>query len=212
MGKIEQGILGGFSGKVGNVIGSSWRGIDYMRSRSRRRKSSNTPQQLAQRARFTVGFRFIESMKDLINLGYKDYAYKMTPSNSALAYLLKNAITGVDPDFKVDYSLAKISRGNLPNVLAPAAEAGTDNTVLFNWSNNSGIGKAKAGDKAILVAYCEALNHTLYVMEGERSAQNGVLPVAMFTGQVVHTWISFLSVDGKDVATSIYTGRLTINP
>jgi hypothetical protein len=31
MGKINQGILGGFSGKVGNVVGGSWKGIEYMR-------------------------------------------------------------------------------------------------------------------------------------------------------------------------------------
>ena len=27
MGKIKQGILGGFSGKVGTVVGSYWNGI-----------------------------------------------------------------------------------------------------------------------------------------------------------------------------------------
>src|SRR5690606_508733 len=32
MGIIKQGILGGFSGKVGNVVGASWKGIDYIRS------------------------------------------------------------------------------------------------------------------------------------------------------------------------------------
>lgn len=32
MGTIKQGILGGFSGKVGNIVGASWRGIDYIRS------------------------------------------------------------------------------------------------------------------------------------------------------------------------------------
>lgn len=32
MGTIKQGILGGFSGKVGNVVGASWKGIDYIRS------------------------------------------------------------------------------------------------------------------------------------------------------------------------------------
>ena len=31
MGKISQGILGGLSGKVGNVIGGNWKGIDYLR-------------------------------------------------------------------------------------------------------------------------------------------------------------------------------------
>ena len=31
MGTIKQGILGGFSGKVGSVIGGIWKGISYMR-------------------------------------------------------------------------------------------------------------------------------------------------------------------------------------
>ena len=31
MGTIKQGILGGFSGKVGTVVGASWKGITYMR-------------------------------------------------------------------------------------------------------------------------------------------------------------------------------------
>jgi hypothetical protein len=31
MEKIPKGILGGFSGKVGNVVGDNWKGIDSMR-------------------------------------------------------------------------------------------------------------------------------------------------------------------------------------
>ena len=34
MGTIKQGILGGFSGKVGSVVGASWKGISYMRSQA----------------------------------------------------------------------------------------------------------------------------------------------------------------------------------
>jgi hypothetical protein len=30
MGKIKQGILGGFSGTVATVVGATWKGIDYM--------------------------------------------------------------------------------------------------------------------------------------------------------------------------------------
>ena len=32
MGKIKQGILGGFRGKVGTVVGSYWNGIFYMKA------------------------------------------------------------------------------------------------------------------------------------------------------------------------------------
>ena len=31
MGIINQGILGGVSGTVGNVVGGSWKGINYLR-------------------------------------------------------------------------------------------------------------------------------------------------------------------------------------
>ena len=34
MGKISQGILGGVSGTVGNVVGGSWKGISYLRVKS----------------------------------------------------------------------------------------------------------------------------------------------------------------------------------
>ena len=43
MGTINKGILGGFSGKVGNVVGGTWKGIDYMRSKSNHRKFTATP-------------------------------------------------------------------------------------------------------------------------------------------------------------------------
>ena len=32
MGKIRQGILGGFRGKVGTVVGSYWNGIFYIKA------------------------------------------------------------------------------------------------------------------------------------------------------------------------------------
>jgi hypothetical protein len=43
MGKINQGILGGFSGKVGSVVGGSWKGISYMRGKA---VSTKNPQNL----------------------------------------------------------------------------------------------------------------------------------------------------------------------
>ena len=52
MGKIKQGILGGFKGKVGTVIGSSWNGIAYMKGLPQSIKNPKTAAQQAQRALF----------------------------------------------------------------------------------------------------------------------------------------------------------------
>ena len=51
-GTIQKGILGGFSGKVGTVVGGSWKGIDYMRCKSNRRNFNHTDKQLAQQLKF----------------------------------------------------------------------------------------------------------------------------------------------------------------
>lgn len=52
MGKIKQGILGGFKGKVGTVIGSSWNGIAYMKGLPQSVKNSKTAAQIVQREFF----------------------------------------------------------------------------------------------------------------------------------------------------------------
>lgn len=33
MGKIKKGVFGEFTGKVGNLVGCTWKGIPYMRTR-----------------------------------------------------------------------------------------------------------------------------------------------------------------------------------
>ena len=45
MGTIKRGILGGFKNKVGSVIGSSWKGIDTMRSMPLSVANPNTAKQ-----------------------------------------------------------------------------------------------------------------------------------------------------------------------
>ena len=49
MGKIKQGILGGFSGKVAGVVGSSWKGIAVIKARPLSVANPKSPLQVAQR-------------------------------------------------------------------------------------------------------------------------------------------------------------------
>ena len=52
MGKIKQGILGGFSGKVGTVVGSYWNGIFYMKGLPQSYKKSRLGNQKMQQGYF----------------------------------------------------------------------------------------------------------------------------------------------------------------
>lgn len=54
MGVIKNGITGGFQKKVGNVVGSTWKGISYMKSRPISVKNPRTAGQVAQRLKMTT--------------------------------------------------------------------------------------------------------------------------------------------------------------
>lgn len=208
MGTINKGILGGFSGIVGTVVGSRWRDIDCMRSRPPRHNSSSTPAQQAHRARFATALAFLDTMKDLLQLGYKAGAVRMTEQNSALSYHLKNAVAGEGTDVSILYPEVQISRGALPNATNPVAAAGAA-AINFSWTDNSGVGKARPTDRAILVAYSEADKRTVYSIEASRSSGAASLAVPAFSGKQVQTWISFIAADGE-VATSVFTGAVNV--
>ncbi len=70
MGKIFTGVNGGFSGKVGSVIGSSWRSVNYMRGLSKPSDKATTEKQQAQRLRFATAIRFLKQISDVLNEGY----------------------------------------------------------------------------------------------------------------------------------------------
>ena len=78
MGKIKQGILGGFKGKVGTVIGASWNGIAYMRGLAQSVKNPQTEAQLKQRA-------FFKEVQDLVG----------QLSDEQLAFLFPNSVKGM---------------------------------------------------------------------------------------------------------------------
>jgi hypothetical protein len=64
MGKIKQGILGGFKGKVGTVIGSSWNGIAYMKGLPQSVRNPRTDAQVQQRNFFKELQGLVSQLRD----------------------------------------------------------------------------------------------------------------------------------------------------
>ncbi|KAA9038726.1 hypothetical protein FW778_14365 [Ginsengibacter hankyongi] len=211
MGTISKGILGGFSGTVGTVIGGSWKGIAYMRSQPGKRSFTPSEKQLAQQARFALVMRFLQPMSALLEVTFRSFGVRMTGINSALSYNIQNAVTGTYPTLSIDYALALVSRGDLPNALSPAVTAGAGGILTFSWTDNSGSGIASSTDLAVAVAYCPALQQAVYDIGSSRGDMTADLNASVFAGQQVETWISFVTQDGKKSATSIFTGEVTVS-
>lgn len=212
MGKINQGILGGFSGKVGNVIGGNWKGIDYMRVKPANVANPQTEGQVNQRIKFSTVLQFLQPLKDFIKVGYKNYAIKMTQFNSAMSYILKNAVIGTYPNFTIDYANALISRGSLAGVLNGAVASSAVGAVEFTWGDNTSESNASATDKVMILAYNSTKGEAVFVTGGAaRSVGSQTLTVPDdFSGDSVKCFIAFLSEDGLTVSNSKYVGAVTV--
>ncbi len=213
MGKYTQGILGAFSGKIGTVVGASWRGIKYMRSLAAKRGNANaTDKQLEQQARFALITGFLNPVKPLLEIGFKNYAVGKTGYNSAHSYNLKNALTGMTPNLEIDYSMVLVSRGDLPQTKDVAATSTTAGQLDFVWTDNTGKGKAKATDKLMVVLFCPELAEATYsIGDALRSDAGLAYEVdADFSGETVEVYTAWLSEDGKEVSNSKYVGSITI--
>ena len=212
MGTIKKGILGGFSGKVGNVVGGSWKGIDYMRSLAASVSNPMTEPQLAQRQKFSLTMGFLQPLTEFVKTGFKNYAVKKTGINAAMGYNIRNAITGAYPNFAIDYPNALVSRGSLPAALNQAAASTVAGTVVFTWDDNSDESGASALDKSLLVVYNPVKHQAVTVNQlAERADGTQTVTVpASFSGDLVQTYIGFINVKGDEVASSRFAGAVTV--
>ena len=211
MGKINQGILGGFSGKVGTVIGGNWKGITYMRAKAVSVANPRTEAQQSQRAKFNLAVRFLQPCTDFLRRGYKNYAIKKTAFNAAMSYTLSNVITGTYPTFSIDYSKAMLSRGTLTtaaNVQATIAGG----VVKISWDDNSTSGSAKPTDSALAIVVNPDNGEAVYNIAGaKRSGCMEQLNIpADWTGDQVEVYLGFISEDGKEVSNSVYAGSVMV--
>lgn len=212
MGTYNKGILGAFSGKVGPVVGASWRGKDVLRSLPRKGTRVATETQIVQRLKFSTVTAFLTPLKPIISKYYGSDSGEITRRNQAMSYHMKEAVNFVDPNFVFDYSKVQISKGDLLQLQTPNAVAAAATSIDFTWVNSAGQGQALATDKVVIAVYEPTSKTTVYTMNaGERSAglSNFILP-AYLTGTSVEVWITVVSSDDKLYATSQYLGTIVV--
>ena len=212
MGKINQGILGGVSGQVRNVIGGTWKGIDYLRIKPSSVANPRTEGQVDQRSKFSTVLRFLQPLTEFLKVGFKLYSIRMTQFNAAMSYNLNNGVTGTYPNFMIDYATALVSRGNLKGAADAAATSPSAGNVEVTWTDNSGRGSAQRTDKSLIVLLNTIRGEAIFTTSGpERSAESAIIPVpAEFSGEDVEVFLGFVSEDGNKVANSAYLGTVTI--
>lgn len=213
MGTIRHGANGGFSGKAGSVVGSSWRKIDYIKGLPRKRTKAPTEKQLAQQAKFALAVEFLQPVKELLNMGFADYRRgKSTGYNIALRELIKYSIMGDYPDYEIDYSRVQISVGSLSQPPASSLESNAPARLKVSWDYiEDALGSYQA-DEAVILLYNQQKKVHL-VMRGQALRSEGELEIQLpgsFSGDELSVWLFFSNRELRKQSKSVYSGTVTV--
>lgn len=204
MATFKQGILGGFSGKVGGVIGSSWKGIDTMRSQPSSVTNPRTNAQVANRSRFKSVSQLAAAMLTTIVKPLNDrFAQKMSGFND---FCQRNASAFDALGAFVPANLV-LSKGKLS---APAELVQVGNNVAeveFLFSRNLPGSFDSATDKVYAVIIGE--NGDIFgVSSGVATRATATVTIPTPEGRSVEDpgtlYVSFLRADGTQVSNSSY--------
>lgn len=214
MGKINQGVFGEVKGKVGNLVGCTWKGIPYMRTRPAHMTNPRTASQQNQRGRFSIAMNFLRPITPFIRYGYQEFAKKQTPFNAAMSYLMKNAFTGEGEDLALDYNKVLVMHGTLTQA-ENAAVTLENGCARFTWDNNSGQGNATEDDAVFLLVYNKERNEAVYeTAEAMRPSCKAEMRYPQeWKEHELAVYLGFCNVAGKGVSNSIclFNGQRFIN-
>jgi len=201
---IRQGILGGFSGAVANVIGSSWKGIAVMKSKPLSVANPQTAGQVLQRNGFAGVVVFAQLiLSTVIKPLWDRFASQMSGYNDFVATNIGFFVNGV---LTVPASLV-ISKGKMASTAIDSAvyDHSNSSTVVM-WTDDSGSGFKLATDEAYVVIYniTKGLVSISAAVDPRNSTSTGITHVGWDLADVKHAYMAFRRVDGTIVSNTSY--------
>lgn len=213
MGIQHLGAFGGFRNKTGALVGHRTGGQNVITAIPHPSNKPPTIAQLNQRAKFGLMVGFLRRMTSLIRVGFQDARKeKQSAFSAAFSENYYKAITGVAPNFTINYPELVYSKGLLSVPYNPVAVADTPSILKISWEAYFESDSGSATDLATIVVY-NPVKGKFVKMTGAaaRSALTFNLTVPPdFAGDLVHCWMSMVSTDGKTVSDSQYLGGFTI--
>ena len=141
-----------WSGSIGPVVMSSWRGIPYVRSNPSTYRDRRSVAQLTQRDKMSQCHELVRSMLVLVKIGYRAMAVRKSAYNVCMSRNMRGATEGSYPEVKMAYERVLLGEG--PLAVAAQAEAEvTMQQLVIRWNNLQSMGNADATDRALVAIY-----------------------------------------------------------
>lgn len=216
MARLKKGINGPISGKVGDVVGSSWNGIDYIKSLPKRKKPA-TENELKSRFRFALSQAWLRPLLVFVRVGFKGYTETYEGFAAAKSYLSRNAFEGEGFETIVNPALMRVSYGDLPLSEDIQFEKTNNSELLFTW-NTDKVSGAYPDDQVMLLAYNvekeDEVNsgNVFFSLTGQfRKTGSDTLSISpdnYSPNKTYHIYAAFSAFDRSSQSDSVYLGTV----
>lgn len=205
MAVIKSGILGGLSGSIGNVTGSSWKGIAVLRTKPLSVANPNTPAQQAVRTPWAALTKLASSITgSIIQPVWNGIASKMSGYNLFLQQNSQKAFNSLGAFVPADLL---VSPGTLPKAGLTSTSITSSSIMMFNWSTVLPSVQALATDKAYIALF-DAEGLLVGVSSGVNARSGGHTGITfnrtLVDGEKIATYLFFFSADGKRIFSQDY--------
>ena len=198
MAKIDQGILGGYSGRIGSVVGYYRKGKWCVRAYQPTINDAKSAAQLQQRSIFKAMIQFASRTLAPIRWGMKQISdmEEITECNLFMRMNSQN-FKHIDGTVQIVYSGLQFSMGDLPGVDFRSLQVEADGRVTVDYEPNRISSRAKMEDEVHVYAYLpsEGLG-VLCAPASRRSKQTAFMLPDGWASQDVHFYGFTLASDG----------------
>lgn len=150
MGIIRRGILGGFSGKVANVVGSSWKGIAVMRALPLSVTNPRTVGQVEQRSAFSIISKFASS---ILTVWVKPLWDRSAQSMSGYNAFIQQNVDIVKADKVLNIENLIMSKGKLGATPVSAIVVSSTGELNFSWDKLPNGSYQMSADRLYLLVF-----------------------------------------------------------
>ncbi len=221
MAKLDMGILGGFSGRVGTVVGYRRRGAWFVRAYQPHIKDRKSAAQLEQRSRFKAMIQFASPATPVLRVGLRKVAadWQITEGNAFLKLNHQNFLNNPNnqnipnnqnnqnirnnQNNQINYSGLQFSYGHLtaPKGLQYAVDEG--GVLHVRWESVGGV----RSDRVHIYVYCRGRGLCAEGRRGEGRVQ--LLLPEEFAADGLHVWAFAASVNGEVSPTAYAAARMS---
>ena len=208
MAKQQSGILGGYVGKVGTVVGYMWNGKYCSRAYKKHVKNPRTKAQTEHRKMFKQEVQQAAKMRWAVMTTMTDAAREAGMTAYNLFVKVNQPAFGVaDGLLTVDYGRLILSMGDVAQVQVNEMEWSADNVLSVKYDRGCG----SAFDHVYLYVYVPDLEMGFLTAPAYRRDKR--IAVALpdnFAGHDAHIYLMVQSADGR-WSDSLYAGEMTLN-